>query len=318
MNSTKLATKVAETAWLLAVIFFTFSGIGGCSSEEGRVNVSETFDGNSFDRTVWQMARPAPEDGTVEIKDDAMVFTIPPADKPRPQIRTTAKFAFTGNFEAMIDYSLLTPLPAPEKEYVNVELLVYGEEFDSHLSRVNHHGAGDGVVAYFSPKAESLKSHWKIAPTAAERGTLKVVRTGGTLEFLHRPESSENFDVLNKVECGIKPINGMCIAVTVATPTKTAFEVAIDNIAVRTIHDDVPLMKRTDVRVAVGAAALLLIAGLGIWLARRPRKKPSGKSKTMANPPAAPTTAANAAPPRKKKRPSPEQIPDSTDDFNVS
>jgi|GEM_PF-2738086 len=316
MNSTKLAANLPETAWVLAIIFSTISGIGGCSSEEGRVNVSENFDGNSFDRTVWQMARPAPEDGTVEIKDDAMVFTLPQADKPRPQIRTTAKFAFTGNFEAMIDYSLLTPLPEPDKEYVNVELVVYGEEFDSHLSRVNHHGSGNGVVAYFSPKLESLKSHWTIAPTAVERGTLKVQRTGGSLEFLHRPESSDNFDVLGKVECGTKPIDGMCIAVTVATPTKTAFEVAIDNIAVRTIHDDVPLMKRTDVRIAAGAAVLLLIAGLGIWIARRPRKKPSGKSKPVANSAAA--TAANVAPPRRKERPSPEQVPDSTDDFNVS
>ncbi len=76
MNSTKLAANLPETAWVLAIIFSTISGIGGCSSEEGRVNVSENFDGNSFDRTVWQMARPAPEDGTVEIKDDAMVFTI--------------------------------------------------------------------------------------------------------------------------------------------------------------------------------------------------------------------------------------------------
>jgi len=310
MRSTSRRTNCPEKRWLSVILLTAFGLMVGCGSEEGRVNVVENFNDNGFDRSIWQMAQPAPDVGKVEIKDDAMVFTMPPAAKSRPQIRTLGKFAFTGDFEAMFDYSLLTPLPEAESEYVNVELVVYGEEFDAHLSRVNHHGTGDGAVAYFSPKLETLESHWTIAPTPAEQGTLKVLRTGTSMQFLHRPASGETFDELKKVECGSNAVKGLCIAVTVNTPTQKAFSVAIDNIAVRTIHEEVPLTDTVAFKIGLGVAGFLLIAGLGLWIARRSPKKRPGKAKATAKPAAGRKR-------RSKKRDAPT-TPESVDDFDVT
>lgn len=278
--------------------------IPGCEEQEGRISITEHFSGNSFDRTVWQMARPAPDVGKVEIKDESMVFTIPPRKEPREQIRTQGKFDIPGDFEAMYDYSLLSPLPDPEKEYINLELLIYAQDFDCHFSRVNHKGAGNGVVAYFAPKLKDLKSHWKIEPTTAERGTLKVTRMGGMIECAHRPAGQEGFDVIGKMECGAGPVTGVCVALTVNTPTTKTFQLAVDNIFVRTIHPEVPFTETRQYWILISAGVVVPLVGLLAWLMLRPTEP-------------APVPAQKSGTQRKSSPASAPKLAESVDDFDV-
>jgi len=205
-----------------------FAGCG--ESPLPPVDFIERFDGNKYDHTRWQLATPGAMVGSVEVLNDGLIITAPPAKQKRTQIRNSGKFAFDGDFEVAIDFKLITPFPEIEKDYINLELIVHGADGVAHFSRATHKGAGNGVVAYFRPTAKSRNDVWKFLNAPDESGTLSLVRKGKTIDFLFTAHDSTHPVVVASAPFGNGPVKNMSVALSVSSPTTTPFQVRVDNI----------------------------------------------------------------------------------------
>lgn len=249
----------------LILSFLGTTGQLGCNNRSmQQLDLVESFGGDSFDRSRWRIAKPDPVVGTVEIKDEALLISAPAAPEPRAQIRNIGKFAFDGDFEVSMDFELLSELPDPEKDYINLELILFGGDGHAHLSRVNHKGAGNGCVAYFAPNSDSGKSIWQHYPTTGDRGTLIMTRSGEELSFLVSDDTGGEPKEIAKARFGLAPVKELAIALSVSTPTNRPFQVRVDNVRVHSRPR--PLSLTTNVGVWIAAAVLILLAGLGTWL----------------------------------------------------
>ena len=249
-----------------ALLLLACCAVAGCGQPGmPAVDFTERFDGNSAN-AIWQMTTIDSTLGTMEIVDDALVFTAPPAAEPRPQMRNAGMLQFDGDFEVSMDFELLTPLPEPEKDYANLELIVHGPAGTAHLSRVNHKGSGNGVVAYFSASG-SGKDVWKHVPTNDASGTLRMVRVADNLDFLFVGASSAEPVTVASAPFGSGAVRGLSIALSVKTPTTAPLKVRVDNVAVHSRTGGGSML--TPVLVVVGVMAFLGIGIVGLWLRRR-------------------------------------------------
>ncbi len=215
------------------LMLLCFTGCGKKPPQKEEYFIVERFDDNTFDRTSWEIAQPAPEVAVVELKNNALQITAPPSKTSRPQIRNLAKFSLSGDFVIKTDFELIAPLPDPESEYINLELIIYGEDGSAHLSRTNHKGSGNGFVCYFAPKTEALKSIWNHHKNETMTGTLMVKRIGTTIDYYYVSADSE--EKLASTEFGHGPISGLAVALSVAAPTNAPIKVSIDNVEARSL-----------------------------------------------------------------------------------
>lgn len=284
------------------LMLFTCCLATGCGSRGEKMDIVERFDGNSFDRDSWEIVQPEEAIGKVEIKNDALLFTIPPSPEPRPQIRNNGKFWFDGDFEVQMDFELIDPLPEPTKDYTNVELIVFGADGSAHLSRTNHHGAGNGFVSYFASKVDTLDGHWQHTPSDSESGTLKIRRTEDRVEYLFEKDGSSS--VVGTSDFGLAPVTGIGVALSVSTPTTKPFQVRLDNLAVHTTPRPLSIFIGS-IGKWIAAAVVVFLILLGGWLYRSgdSTKTPNGPLETDVESSQPKPTATSAG---------------SLDDFNVS
>lgn len=247
-----------------ALLLSSLLAIGCGPSSPASVNVTESFDGNSYDRAQWQLATPNEAVGKVEVVDDALLITAPPADKARPQIGNHGKFSIDGDFDISMDFELLTPLPEATQEYINVELIVTGIDGIAHLSRANHKGAGNGIVAYFKPSSESGKTVWKHLPTTEKSGTLKLVRQQDQLAFLFQTADGSHQEPVATASFGLGPIHKVSVALSVSSPTKEALKVRVDNLRVRSGSEEGS--RFVSVIVWLTPGVFLILGGVAFWL----------------------------------------------------
>lgn len=254
-----------RTAWLSAALLLSSLLAIGCGpSPPAAVNVIESFDGNSYDHAQWQLATPNEAVGKVEVADAALLITAPPADKARPQIGNHGKFSFVGDFEIGMDFELLTPLPDATQDYINLELIVTGTDGIAHLSRANHKGSGNGVVAYFKPSSESGKSVWKHSPTTEKSGTLKLVRQQDQLTFLFQTADGSHQESVATASFGLGPIHKVSVALSVSSPTKETLKVRVDNLRVKSGSEDGSWHVSAIVWLMPGV--FLILGGVAFWL----------------------------------------------------
>jgi hypothetical protein len=264
LSKSKRSDHQLSCSFIVVVLSSTLFGCGQPAPEP--LNVTEAFDGNSYDRSKWQLATPNEAVGVVEVKDDALLIMAPPADQARPQIAARGKFAIDGDFEASMDFQLLTPLPDPEQDYINLELILAGSGGMAHLSRSNHKGSGNGIVAYFAPESESVEGAWKHSPTDALKGTLKFVRKEAQLEFLFQADNSDTPELIVAVPYGTGPIQNLVVALSVSSPTKAPVKLQIDNLRVATT--DRGGVRLVPIMLSLTLAILLSVAGVAVWLWR--------------------------------------------------
>jgi hypothetical protein len=246
-----------------ALLLASLLSIGCGQSPPASVHVTESFDGNSYDHAQWQLATPNEAVGKVEVVDDALVITAPPADKSRPQIGNHGKFSFVGDFEISMDFELLTPLPDATQDYINLELIVTGTDGIAHLSRANHKGSGHGIVAYFKPSSESGKSVWKHLSTTEKSGTLKLIRRQDQLAFLFQAADASEPEPVATASFGQGAIHKVSVALSVSSPTKEALKVRVDNLRVKSGSEDGSLL--VSVIVWLTPAIFLILGGITFW-----------------------------------------------------
>ena len=346
-DSALFARTNVSRAWQCARVLLAWLILSGtASAADPKIDVIERFDGNSFNRKLWELAQPDPAIGKVEVKEEALYITIPPRPDTRPQIHCGGKFTFDGDFVVKMDFELLDPLPNPSKDYINVELIVFGTEGHAHLSRSNHHGSGNGFVSFFDPEDKSKGNHWKHTKTEAQIGTIVIEREQKTTRFLTVIDGHET--VLTTTELPLGQVKRLGIAVTVVPPIDESFRVKIDNLEVHTGPKPAPIVPSSPgtstpsstPRVAesslgpwIALTALLVLATVGLLVWNANRTKPTLKQPTSAPQKKSPTASpkqpgklpANKSPPDKPQPRTPGKPPatkvdepDALDDFEVS
>ena len=256
----------------------------GCGqSPPQQVSFTESFDGNSYDESKWQLAKPNESVGTVEVVDDGLLITAPPSDQSRPQIRNSSTFSMSGDFEVSMDFDLLTPLPAPQKNYVNLEFVIAGVEGVIHFSRANHLGSGNGCVVYYTPTDKSAKSIWKHSPTTDMKGTLKFVRKGDQVDCLFQGAGSSTPKVISSVPFGAGAVRNVLVALAISTPTSETVKVRVDNLTVQTTQ----AAGGNNLASIVGGLSVGFFVILGavlflVWKSRKPSSSSSAPPEAAA------------------------------------
>ena len=172
-----------------------------------------------------------------------------------------------------MDFELLDPLPDPEKDYINVELIAFGTDGSAHLSRTNHHGAGNGVVAYFAPKAEQLKGHWQHSPGDAKKGTLKIKRVADKVEYLFDVNGVSS--VVGTSDFGLAPVTSVGIAMSVSASTTSPFRVQVDNLEIHTTPRPLSLLVGSSgIWIALVMVAATSLLGGWLYWTRKPVEVP--------------------------------------------
>jgi len=243
-------------ARLRIVLFMSaFMSVLAALAHADGISVVEDFQKNDFGRDKWKIDKVDAKDGKVEISENSLHFTALPGPK-RPEFRVSSKFGLDGDFEVSMDFSV-NQFPTPESEFVNTEIILGNRDGIAYFSRLNHQGAGQGYLVYFSPTKESGRnSLWKHEAGTDVNGKLRIRRIGDQMTFSFLSEGQSIFTDIATVDFGTDHIDRVTYGVNIAGKVDSPVDVRIDNLEVKSI----------DRRTVRGGEAPRSIFGRSFWI----------------------------------------------------
>ncbi len=140
-------------------------------------------------------------------------------------------FKLAGDFDIQVGYQI-REFPKPKQEWQNLEVFVSGADGAAAVIRTNHATLGEGYALWHEPAdTGSVNGHWDNVATADRQGTLRLRRTGATLEFLAAPEDSKDFQRVGRLDFGFAPIDTVSVRI-VRTEMQDPTDVAFDRVLI--------------------------------------------------------------------------------------
>jgi hypothetical protein len=200
--------------------------------DEPKAKLLLEFDSGKFDRSLWSLNRESPPGVTMTPREKTLRIVIPPGPAGRPPAEVKGRFKIEGAFELKMDYQIQS-LPKPQKEWINIAILVGGAGGLAAVYRTNNYREGQGYSAWTdSGEGREKKNYWVHKPTEDLRGTLRLVRTGSRLVFEAAGPDGEFRKVATR-EYGRSPIDTVGFHI-MATPAVAApIDVTFANISVK-------------------------------------------------------------------------------------
>jgi hypothetical protein len=262
------APAAAALGWLLGLLAPGPHGLcraNGASPGE----ISETFAGDTFDRTRWWFDRRSPPGVRVELGGEILHVVVPPGAAGRPAASLRAQFAVEGDFDIRAEYEIKA-LPRPPKEWSNIEIFISGPDGAAAVIRTNHAVAGDGYSLWFEPSSgKGTGGAWKHMSTHDDAGTLRLERIGQELRFWAAARGGK-MKMIGAVPLGDGPIRQVEVR-GIAPATRSALDYRVDNISVRADRLIEP-PKPADSLIGRGAWKIMAIFPLGaavLWAWQR-------------------------------------------------
>ena len=227
MKGRRLAVCLGVTLTILMVVY-------GCTPARGddpKTKLLLDFDSGKLDRTLWLLNTESPAGVNMTPSGSSLRIVIPPGRAGRPPAEVKGRFKIEGDFELKMDYQIQS-LPKPQKEWINVAILVEGAGGKAAVYRTNHFKSGQGNSAWTeSGEGPEKRVFWVHKPTKDSRGTLHLVRTGSQLIFeTAGPEGK--FQKIATREFGKAPVDTVGFHILASSAVTDPIDVTFANISV--------------------------------------------------------------------------------------
>lgn len=208
------------------------SGFGAALVLSAAVHAASTlddrFDGNVLDSCRWEEAG---YQGSMSQSEELLLATS--GAEPFGNARVMTQARFVGDFDIQVDYRRLAgfdgTLPAPPATFaqLNVALGLWWDESRFVQFSRSRNSGGDSLVVYGTTSTVGdQRVDWM--PAAGESGTLRIVRTGSRITFLHAQGAAWN--TLGSIDVPTTPVFAFLSVNNVAVAR--ALRVALDNFTV--------------------------------------------------------------------------------------
>ncbi len=234
-------------------------------SPKGPNAVRENFDGQEYDRHLWEVGD-LPPGGFINFEGDALHIVIPPGGKARHPAAFEGRFQLEGNFSVRARYRLEAWSPPPA-DWINLEIKVQGGDGYAAVIRTDHAMDGPAYVALSTPAAGVSNGLWKATTTVSRAGEIRLEREGRRLRFWARDAGGSDL-LLGESEFGGKAIDAISFRVTVPATTSTV-EARFDEIEVvadRIVAAPVPVATSGWALAGAGLATAGLAAAAAVGL----------------------------------------------------
>ena len=205
----------------------------GCTpaGDDPKTTLLLDFDSGKLDRTlVAQYGEPG-EGVNMKPSGSSLRIVIPPGRAGRPPAEVKGRFKIEGDFELKMDYQIQS-LPKPQKEWINVAILVEGAGGKAAVYRTNHFKSGQGNAAWAESGEGKEKRVFAVQkPTEDSRGTLRLTRTGSQLIF-ETAGPSGKFQKIATREFGKAPVDTVAFHILLSPAVTEPIDVTFANISV--------------------------------------------------------------------------------------
>ncbi len=223
--------------WLtkcLGLTLATMLVVDRCTPARGddpKTTLLPDFDMGKLDRTLWSLNTESPAGVDMTPSGRSLRIVIPPGRAGRPPAEVKGRFKIEGDFELKMDYQIQS-LPKPQKEWINVAILVGGAGGLAAVYRTNHFKEGQGYSAWTeSGEGPRKKNYWVHKPTEDPRGTLRLVRSGSQLIF-EAAGPDGKFQKVATREYGKGPVDTVGFHIMASPAVTVPIDVTFANISV--------------------------------------------------------------------------------------
>lgn len=197
--------------------------------------VSESFDGDEFDQSRWQIEKSTP-DTQIRVRDEALVVSVAPEFKG-VAVCMQHKRELTGDIEVRCDLEVLDS-PKIVKGWINLELVLIGADGQFHSMIGLDSNDASRFSALYMPSllAQSSKRKYRFV-SVKQTGTKATlcIRRIGTEMFVGVIRDGK-FVETKRFDCDASPLRlRMQCFMREAMPGATRFR--IDNLRIRTLVD---------------------------------------------------------------------------------